>query len=476
MHFLSSLLYLLNIMGSTTFVIVDETLGRNRILTFSTNKITFGRNPANTIDIPDCNISRSQCVIKLNHDDEWILQDTSSQKNTYFNGYRLQGSSKIKSGDRISFMHSAAAYSFYENCEDVPNKYRKRKRSDVETDDDVELVETTCLENELEKYKSLYKKASNNLNAKETKVGDLSKQLMIAKEELKVKDSLALKLKKENDEMLEKFQLEQLDREEALMNLMSTKEMLRDCEEDKARLIDEIQQHTQSADDGKPPPVIGDDLFSSDLKSIVDLVEVKWNEDKVQQLTNLLKEKEEKIFSLTYSMTKHRQDLIDAMDKELLCSICSDLLCNTVTLNCKHSFCKACLSEWKEKKKECPVCRTRIRSEVHPLVVDSFIDKFCEIVGGEVKARREEVKKERTKSATEEPGTSNWKGNRRNGSAGGPRRRRQNPVQGFLPFIQHSPAIFIELMEQPVQFVDLTGSPVTRARRNPRRGVNNNNM
>lgn len=64
-----------------------------------------------------------------------------------------------------------------------------------------------------------------------------------------------------------------------------------------------------------------------------------------------------------------------------------------------HTFCKVCLVEWKDKKKECPVCRAKIKIEVHALVLDSFIDKLCDMIGGDIKVRREEVKSERKEAS-----------------------------------------------------------------------------
>jgi len=43
------------------------------------------------------------------------------------------------------------------------------------------------------------------------------------------------------------------------------------------------------------------------------------------------------------------------------CSICLDSIKDQLTLeNCKHSFCKNCISEWVITSKECPNCRTEL--------------------------------------------------------------------------------------------------------------------
>jgi len=43
------------------------------------------------------------------------------------------------------------------------------------------------------------------------------------------------------------------------------------------------------------------------------------------------------------------------------CSICTEYDCN-VKLNCKHSFCKNCISTWYDKNNTCPLCRAEITS------------------------------------------------------------------------------------------------------------------
>jgi hypothetical protein len=45
--------------------------------------------------------------------------------------------------------------------------------------------------------------------------------------------------------------------------------------------------------------------------------------------------------------------------EEYTCGICSDIIYQCVVLDCAHSYCKSCISEWFRKKKMCPVCRTK---------------------------------------------------------------------------------------------------------------------
>lgn len=44
------------------------------------------------------------------------------------------------------------------------------------------------------------------------------------------------------------------------------------------------------------------------------------------------------------------------------CPICFEAPQKAVTLDCRHIFCEACICEWVDKEKTCPVCRSEVRS------------------------------------------------------------------------------------------------------------------
>ena len=57
--------------------------------------------------------------------------------------------------------------------------------------------------------------------------------------------------------------------------------------------------------------------------------------------------------------------------EHLLCTICHEILWHPVTCEtCEHSFCEACLSQWFERKQQCPNnCEYRKRTRSPPLLV-----------------------------------------------------------------------------------------------------------
>jgi E3 ubiquitin-protein ligase RNF8 len=70
-----------------------------------------------------------------------------------------------------------------------------------------------------------------------------------------------------------------------------------------------------------------------------------------------------------------------------------------MTLNCTHTFCKLCITEWKRKQTkrvpDCPVCRSPILSENRSIVLDNFIDKMVENLTDDLKEQRKELLIER---------------------------------------------------------------------------------
>ncbi|KAL1502586.1 hypothetical protein ABEB36_007709 [Hypothenemus hampei] len=83
------------------------------------------------------------------------------------------------------------------------------------------------------------------------------------------------------------------------------------------------------------------------------------------------------------------------MEEELICTICTCVFIKPVTLSCSHTFCNYCITTWKNKKPECPICRVAIRSLNRTLVLDNIIEKFLENVPLEVRQQREDNIKER---------------------------------------------------------------------------------
>ncbi|KAL1954296.1 hypothetical protein VTO42DRAFT_1438 [Malbranchea cinnamomea] len=96
--------------------------------------------------------------------------------------------------------------------------------------------------------------------------------------------------------------------------------------------------------------------------------------------------------------------LVD-LEKELTCSICTELLYQPLTLlDCLHTFCGSCLKEWfswqasssvsvnRRTRYTCPSCRASVRDTRHDAKVATLLDLFLQ--ANPTKARSNEEKEE----------------------------------------------------------------------------------
>ena len=89
--------------------------------------------------------------------------------------------------------------------------------------------------------------------------------------------------------------------------------------------------------------------------------------------------------------------LFSIVQNEFKCSICQELVVNASGLSCSHVFCKACIDEWLDKNKRCPVCRKGIKSKLHHVLsIDNFLQLYFAKFGtSEQRAERTRLISER---------------------------------------------------------------------------------
>ncbi|CAG4948674.1 unnamed protein product [Colias eurytheme] len=126
--------------------------------------------------------------------------------------------------------------------------------------------------------------------------------------------------------------------------------------------------------------------------------------EKIKTKLRDVESEKEKLLENASDQTEHKAssskqetltEVGEIMESELQCSICAELFVSATTLNCSHTFCKYCITTWKKKKKDCPICRAPITSECRSLVLDSFIDKMVQNLTVEMKKKREDMLKNR---------------------------------------------------------------------------------
>lgn len=89
------------------------------------------------------------------------------------------------------------------------------------------------------------------------------------------------------------------------------------------------------------------------------------------------------------------KSMLDYAEDQFQCCICTEMIINAVTLNCSHTFCSYCILQWKERKSYCPICRVKIKVQLHTKIIDSFIDKLVSNSNSEVQSHRKVLKEER---------------------------------------------------------------------------------
>jgi len=82
------------------------------------------------------------------------------------------------------------------------------------------------------------------------------------------------------------------------------------------------------------------------------------------------------------------------VDTYIICIFVLYVLQPTV-LNCAHTFCHDCIESWTRRVNHCPTCRVYVKTKVHCLTLDAFLDKTTECLSEEIKLRRESLKVER---------------------------------------------------------------------------------
>ncbi|KAJ9578016.1 hypothetical protein L9F63_025123 [Diploptera punctata] len=386
----------------------------------SINKSEFviGRSKNSSFIILSVLVSKTQCVFQKKNEN-WTLCDKSSY-GTYINGVNIEKEVPVPvtDGDLIEFGPTGKfKYVFHTkgSCFSPPTK-KKRLNENEDSDQtqedetqknkeekiDKKLKDELSEEKRIAEEKLLQEKRLLEDKVKEMQIlleeKEKNQELLNKKLQEKEKERLRdLELLQESKEAQVKAMMENLKKEvaerEEVVRIQLTKE-IQNLQDEKSKLENDIRgelckRQGESAENLK--------RLREELEKVKkDLINL---EGKQQYLEKELEETAKAKEDASESCLRAKQELLhnfgELMETELQCSICNELFVTATTLNCTHTFCKHCIELWKKKKKECPVCRTKITSENRSIAMDNFIDKMVNNLSAEMKQKRQEIVEER---------------------------------------------------------------------------------
>lgn len=79
----------------------------------------------------------------------------------------------------------------------------------------------------------------------------------------------------------------------------------------------------------------------------------------------------------TIDTCKNLKEFASALEEEITCVICQDLVLHATTLHCSHTFCRSCIQKWLQKSQICPVCRSKITQKpIKNVLLENIIEKY----------------------------------------------------------------------------------------------------
>jgi hypothetical protein len=87
--------------------------------------------------------------------------------------------------------------------------------------------------------------------------------------------------------------------------------------------------------------------------------------------------------------------LMEVLEHEFSCCICNEVFIQATVIDCGHTFCGHCISEWVKRKMECPNCRKPVKLQVKHVEMENFITKLHTMFSEEIKTKRVQILDER---------------------------------------------------------------------------------
>ncbi|KAK7504137.1 hypothetical protein BaRGS_00004441, partial [Batillaria attramentaria] len=408
--------------------------------------VNIGRSPDSTYCIMSPVISRCHATVQKQKDNSWAITDNNSVNGVAINGKRLQPSTShvLENGDVVTFgvpkTPGAAGefvYKFFASLKIRKESQNKRKQQRTSDSDakrlKIENVDMSChatsastnASHETEENKvqdaSMIKQYEEKLRALAAELEEKEAEKLAVQQQLQREreERHAIELvHKEQEERVNELDAKQrqLEEEKALVELQMQKELemklqeredvlrtqmnqqLTDLAAEKKQIEERLQLEMEKAVQEKDKEL--HDRLQGEKERLQKVIEMKGLEQKAleSQLAESRMENEKARADTLSARDTILQNFAETMETELQCSICSELFIQATSLNCAHAFCALCIRQWLAVKKECPVCRAAVTSQVRSYVLDNYIDCMVEQLSTDLKKRRADLVAERKES------------------------------------------------------------------------------
>ncbi|XP_011304692.1 E3 ubiquitin-protein ligase RNF8 [Fopius arisanus] len=390
------------------------------------NQFTIGRARDNDEVICSVVISRYHCILECDRHNDWIVKNLSSN-GTLLNGQLLGPniSKSITLGDVVQFS-VVGDYKYFFTLrfkDEIPVKRRRidetsqnENLSRTHTFGDYQEIRRKEMEMELiskrQEQKDLKKLLDECLERQETendfimaeRIDSLKDALETAQQMVKILEGTynifqarmdeerkefdanimreTQKLERElntNNKQVERIIIQKIDKW-ARKHQSKWSDIIRDMMKEEKIKLEKLESENFS--------------LATKLKKTEDALKI--TKDALMEKSVLARHLQEQQMS-SNSKNNLRGKVEDILDEQLSCSICSEIFVNPTSLNCRHTFCKFCISSWKKKNKKanCPICRVRIKSMNQSMAFDCLIEKMVRELSSELRERREQLIKER---------------------------------------------------------------------------------
>jgi len=355
--------------------------------------VKVGRDPRTNDYVLDSRVTKN--MISRNHarfkydEGKWFIIDNNSTNGVYLNSERIpkQEPQTLSSGDIIIFGVNMSSSEFV-------YKYEVESLASKDEIERIRAEKEKLVQEEVERIRKEKEKE------KEQQIAGLKRKFQHEDTEYKKR------LKKLETERCQERLAEQRRYQKAQEEITRIREEAKAKEEQIAKEKRIVEEKQRKATEEKEK-----ELSEKLQKSLEELN--KKREQERQQQDAILRIREEEALKLKkeiealnskvkdgtkakQELEKMRQHLDESMEEELECCICCSMFMKACTLPCSHSFCEDCITEYLNRRDECPHCRKKVSLPIIPSVtLNNMVERVIQSRSIEEQEKRKQALEQR---------------------------------------------------------------------------------